>query len=162
MVGKIKEKILTPLGDDLVAVYGQQQWGNQWHLFTLARHWPEVAGRDISSHSLPAFFRRDVLWVYVHDSIWMQQMQLGKPDLLDKINTFLKGCQPMDDLRWMLQPTDLIDVPRAEYVSPPISVDPIAEREFRVMADNIRDPDTREAFCNLWLRLTTKNRGGVR
>ena len=106
---------------------------------------------------MPAFFRRDVLWVYVHDSIWMQQMQLGKPELLVKINTFLKGRQTVDDLRWMLQPTDLIDVPRDEYVSPPISVDPVAEREFRLMADNIRDPDTREAFCNLWLLLTTKN-----
>ena len=162
MAGKKKKKKLTPLGNDLVAVYGQQQWGNQWHLFTLARQWPEVAGREIAFHSMPAFFRRDVLWVYVHDSIWMQQMQLGKPELLVKINTFLKGCQPVDDLRWMLQPTDLIDVPRAEYVSPPICVDPAAEREFRTMAENIADPNAREAFCNLWLRLTTKNRGGVR
>jgi hypothetical protein len=158
MVGKKKKKKLTPLGDDLVAVYGQKQWGNQWHLFTLVRHWSEVVGREIASRSLPAYFRRDVLWVYVHDSIWMQQMQLGKPELLDKINAFLKGCQGVDDLRWMLQPNDLIDVPREQYVSPPICVDPAAEREFRIMADNIRDPDTREAFCNLWLRLTTKNR----
>ena len=109
---------------------------------------------------MPAFFRRDVLWVYVQDSIWMQQMQLGKPELLVTINTFLKGHQTVNDLRWMLQPTDLIDVPRAEYVSPPINVDPVAEREFRVMAENIRDQDAREAFCNLWLRLTTKNRAG--
>jgi hypothetical protein len=157
MVRKKKKKKLTPLAADLVAVYGQQQWGNQWHLFTLTRHWHAVAGRKISCHSMPAFFRRDVLWVYVHDSIWMQQMQLGKPELLAKINGFLKGRQPIDDLRWMLQPAGLIDIPREKYISPPINVDPAAEKEFRIMADNIRDPDTREAFCNLWLRLTTKN-----
>jgi len=157
MVGKKKKKNPTLLGDEFVSLYGQQQWGNQWHLFSLVRHWSEVAGREVASHSMPAYFRRDVLWVYVQGSIWMQQMQLAKLELLAKINAFLKGHQTVEDLRWMLQPTDLIDVPRAEYVSPPISVDPAAEREFRVMAENIADPDTREAFCNLWLRLTTKN-----
>lgn len=157
MAGKKKKKKLTPLGDDFAGIYGQQQWGNQWHLFSLVRHWPEVAGREVASNSMPAYFRRDVLWVYVQGSIWMQQMQLVKMDLLTRVNAFLKGRQAVEDIRWMLQPSELIDVPREEYVSPPISVDPAAEREFRVMAENIADPDTREAFCNLWLRLTTKN-----
>ena len=158
MVDKNKKKMLTPLGADLAAVYGQQEWGTQWHLFSLVRNWPEVAGGKISSHSMPAFFRRDVLWVYVHDSIRMQEMQLAKPELLSKINAFLQGRWVVADLRWMMQPADLMDVEPDEYVSPPISVDPVAERKFRLMAENIRNPDAREAFCNLWLRLTTKNR----
>lgn len=157
MVGKKRKKIV-PVGNDLEMILGKQQWGNQYNLFSLVRCWSELAGREVASHSMPAYFRRDVLWVYVQGSIWMQQMQMVKPELLAKINAFLKGHQAVEDLRWMQQPPDLIDVPREEYVSPSISVDPAAERQFRVMAENIMDLDTREAFCNLWLRLTTKNK----
>ncbi len=156
MIGKKKKKQPVLLADDFAAIYGQQQWGNQWHLFSLVRHWSEVAGKDVGAHSMPAYFRRDILWVYVQESVWMQHMHLVKVDLLARVNTFLQGRLTVNDLRWMLQPTELIDVAVEEYVSPPISVDPAAEREFRTMAENIADPDTREAFCNLWLRLTTK------
>jgi hypothetical protein len=127
------------------------------YLFSLVRAWRKVAGREIALHSMPAYFRRDVLWIYVQDSIWMQQMQLAKPKLLVEINEYLQDRQVVEDLRWVLQPVELIDVHREEYVSPPVNVDPAAEKQFRVMAENIPDSDTREALCNLWLHLTTKN-----
>ena len=152
-----KKKKLTPLANNMAAVYGQQQWSKQWHLFSLARHWPKIVGTEFAAHSMPAYFRRDELWVYVQEPIWMQQMQMCKLELMTKINTFLKGAPLVDDLRWGLQPADLIDTPREEYVSPPINVDPVEEREFRQMADNVANPDARKALCNLGRFLTTKN-----
>jgi hypothetical protein len=153
----IKKKELNLLGKTIDDVLAQQGWGRQVHLFSLARGWRKVVGRERALHSMPAYFRRDVLWIYVQDSIWMQQMQLAKPELLAKINNYLKNRQVVDDLRWVMQPAELIDVAVEAYVSPPVNVDPAAERQFRVLAENIADPDTREALCNLWLRLTTKN-----
>ena len=156
MVNKKKRNQVTPVGDNLDAVLGRQGWGNQLHLFSLVRHWPEVAGRELADRSMPAWFRRNVLWVYVQGSIWMQQMQMVKPELLARINAFLQGRQTVEDLRWLQQPLDMVDSPEEEYVSPPITVDPVAEREFRVMAENITDHDTREALCRLWRGLTKK------
>lgn len=159
MAAKKKNKKLTLLGNNFATVYGQHQWGNQWHLFSLVRHWPELVGKEFASRSLPAYFRRDELWVYAQDSIWMQQMHLCKPELTTKINSFLKGARTVEDIRWTLQPADLIEIPvKEEYVSPPINVDPAAEREFRVMAENVANPEARAALCKLWLRLETKNR----
>lgn len=152
-----KKKKIRPLGENMGAVVGRQLWGNQLHLFPLVRRWPEIAGKEISRHSMPAYFRRDVLWVYVQSSVWMQQMQLAKLELLEKVNHFLQDSQQVNDLRWMVQPADLIDVVREKFVFPQTNVDPAAEREFRVMAENITDPVIREALCNLWLCLTTKN-----
>ena len=152
-----KRKEVCLLGNTLDDVLARQGWGRQMHLFPLVRGWSEIAGKEIALHSMPAYFRRDVLWIYVQGSIWMQQMQLSKPELLAKTNDFLQDRQVVADLRWVLQPMELIDVAREEYVSLPVNVDPAAERQFRIMAENIADPDTREALCNLWLRLTTKN-----
>ena len=152
-----KKKKIRQLGENMGDIVGRQLWGNQLYLFPLVRQWPEVAGREIARHSMPAYFRRDVLWVYVQSSVWMQQMQLIKLELLGKVNRFLQGSQQINDLRWMVQPADLIDIEQEEFVFPPTNVDPAAEREFRVMAENIADPVIRESLCNLWLRLSTKN-----
>jgi len=145
------------LSDNLNTVFHGQQWGRQAYLFSLARHWSEITGKERALHSMPAFFRRNVLWVYVHSSIWMQHMQLVKPELLAQINTFLQKEQQVEDLRWMVQPTGLIDTPKEKYVTPEINVDPVAENNFRAMAENIPDPATREAFCKMWQSLMTAN-----
>jgi len=146
------------LGENLAAVLQSQLWGNQQHLFPLARHWPEIVGQGFAEHSMPAFFRRNVLWVYVQGSVWMQQMQLVKPELLSGINAFLHSRRAeVEDLRWQQQPADMVEVPEQEYVPPQVSVDSESERRFRIMADNIGDPEIRRALYNLWLRLTTKN-----
>ena len=158
MTVKKKNKKLTLLADNLSTVYGQQQWGRQWYLFSLVQHWSELAGSDFAAHSMPAYFRQEELWVYAKDSIWMQQMHFCKLDILSRINTFLKGAQQVEDIRWTLQPADLIEIPvNEEYISPPINVDPEAERQFRLMAENVRDPESRAALLRLWLHLETRN-----
>ncbi len=159
MTVKKKNKKLTLLADNLSAVYGQQQWGRQWHLFSLVQHWPELAGSEFASHSMPAFFRQDELWIYARDSIWMQQMHFSKLDIISRINAFLKGAQSVEDIRWTLEPADLIEIAvREEYISPPTDVDPEAERQFRMLAENVKDPKVRAALLRLWLRLETKNK----
>jgi hypothetical protein len=154
----MKRDKVTTIGDNLAVVFGRQPWGNQRHLFPLVRHWPEIVGEDAAAYSMPAYFRRDVLWVYVQDSIWMQQMQMMKLDLLTAINAFLRRQQPVQDLRWKQYPRELLERQVEEYVSPPIDVDPAAEKEFRLMAENIADAGAREALCKLWLLLSSKNR----
>jgi len=152
-----KNNKVTVLGQNLAVVTDKQPWGNQQHLFPLARHWPDIVGQEYAGHSMPAWFRRDVLWVYVQGSVWIQQMQLVKPELLSRINAFLQTRHTeVEDLRWQQQPADSVDVPVQEYVPSPVNVDPEAEREFRIMVENIVDSDTRRALYNLWLRLTTK------
>ena len=153
-----KENGIPLLGSHLGELLGRRNRGNQQRLFALDRHWHEIVGPEIAGRTMPAFFRRDVLWIYVQGSIWMQQLQFARLELLDKINAFLAAEPGLSDLRWMEYPPDLKPLQYRPYVSPPIDVDPEAEREFNLLAENIADPQTREAFRNLWLRLTTKNR----
>ncbi len=160
MAAQNTKKKLIPLAKTLSSVYGEQRWGNQWHLFALVRHWPKLVGAAFAEHSLPAYFRRDELWVYAQNSIWMQQMHLGKIDIIAKINAFLSGEKTVKDIRWVLQPADLISIPEEEYVPPKTDVDPVAEREFRSMAENVADPEARAALCRFWLRMETIKKKG--
>ena len=106
-----KRRKLVPLTETLSDVYGSQQWGNQWHLFTLVRHWPQLVGEAFAQYSMPAYFRRKDLWVYAHNSIRMQQMNFSKTEIIDSINGFLQGALTVGDIRWVLQPAELIDTP---------------------------------------------------
>jgi hypothetical protein len=159
MVERTKRKLVS-LSDTLSGVYGQQQWGNQWHLFKLVQHWPRLVGDAFAEHSMPAYFRRNELWIYAHNSLWMQQMHFSKIDIIDKINVFLHGALTVGDIRWSLQPAELIDTPEEKYVPPPLDVDADAEREFRSMAENVSNPEAREALCRLWKRMESLKKKG--
>lgn len=159
MVEKRKKKLIS-LADTFSSVYGQQQWGNQWHLFKLVHHWPQLVGDVFAEHSMPAYFRRKDLWVYAHNSLWMQQMHFSKEDIISKINAFLQGSLVVEDLRWTLQPVELIETPEEKYVPPSLDVDPDAEQAFRSMAENVANPEAREALCRLWKRMESLKKKG--
>ncbi|CAK8718018.1 MAG: Protein of unknown function (DUF721) [Candidatus Electronema aureum] len=149
---------LVPLAGNLKNLLEQPQWGNQRHLLSLTRHWPKLVGDVFAHQSLPAYFRRDELWIYVRHSLWMQQMQLAKMEIMAKIKTFLHQQQRVSDLRWTLQPVDLAAPPAEPYVPPPTQVDPAAEREFRAMAETIADVEARQALLRFWRRMETLKR----
>ena len=53
----------------------------------LRRHWPEIVGEPISAHTRPDQIRFKKLYVFVHNSVWLQQLTFLKPVLLQKINS---------------------------------------------------------------------------
>ena len=138
---------LRPLGDALASVYASKQWSRQWRLFQLVRDWPAIVGEQVAALTAPAFFRRDVLWIYVQDSAWMQHLQYVKIDLLERINAALDD-QAATDLRWLQQP---FAAPEATRSAPePRPIDPARERLFVEMADSIPNLECRKALLGLW------------
>jgi len=59
--------------------------------------WEEAVGVQIAQNATPARIRNDVLEVRVSHAVWMQQLQLLKPRLLEQINKYL-GDTPIVDL----------------------------------------------------------------
>ena len=53
----------------------------------LRRHWPEIVGEPIATHTRPDQIRFKKLYVFVHNSVWLQQLTFLKPVLLNKINS---------------------------------------------------------------------------
>lgn len=52
----------------------------------LRRHWPDLVGEAIATHTRPDQIRFKKLHVCVHNSVWLQQLTFLKPVLLEKVN----------------------------------------------------------------------------
>lgn len=151
----------SPLGQGLAEIFDRRSWRVQWGLVGLARDWSSIVGETVSARSMPAFFRRDVLWIYVSSPIWMQQLQLQKQDLLDRIRRYLSQDE-VADLRWLLFPPELL--PENEHREPEAiperKLTPGEEESFRTMVSGIADPESQEALFRLWLASRKKGLSG--
>ncbi len=59
--------------------------------------WEDAVGTQIAQNAVPARIRNNVLEVKVAHAVWMQQLQLLKPRLIEQINKHL-GDTPISDL----------------------------------------------------------------
>ena len=144
---RLKKNDLSSLGETLSEVYSTQKWKHQWRVFRLAQDWPAIVGAEIGRLTAPAFFRQDVLWIFVQNSAWMQHLQYIKLDLMARVNRVMAE-QPVTDIRWLLQPTTLPQPER--HVPESHSVAPEQIRSFRQMTESVANQDCREALQRLW------------
>lgn len=52
----------------------------------LRRLWPDIVGEPIATHTRPDQIRFKKLTIFVHNSVWLQQLTFLKPVLLQKVN----------------------------------------------------------------------------
>ncbi len=57
----------------------------------LQKIWLEVVGPKIAAYTRPDAIKRDILFVKVANSVWMQQLHFLKQDILEKINREYKN-----------------------------------------------------------------------
>ena len=52
----------------------------------LRRQWPDIVGEPIATHTRPDQIRFKKLTIFVHNTVWLQQLTFLKPVLLEKVN----------------------------------------------------------------------------
>lgn len=88
---------------------GKSPLSEQFLRWKLWMKWREVVGDAIADNSEPVGLQRGLLYVWVKNSVWMQQMYFLKSQIKSSINTkFKKGF--VKDIRFTLDrravPTD--------------------------------------------------------
>ncbi len=63
--------------------------------------WDEIVGEQIAGRAQPDRLRNRILFIRVSSSTWMQQLQILKPTLLEKIHQTVKGGV-IKDIRFLL------------------------------------------------------------
>jgi predicted nucleic acid-binding Zn ribbon protein len=53
------------------------------------KHWEAVVGPSVAVHAYPEQVRSDKLYVSVDTSVWLQELTLLKPSLIEKLNAVL-------------------------------------------------------------------------
>ena len=94
--GKFKE-----LGGEISQVLGELGLDGAQRAFSIAERWEEAVGPEVARHSRPVAMRGDILEVVVDSSVWAQQLQLQRPNLLGALaRTLSEGQTPPSDLRF--------------------------------------------------------------
>lgn len=148
MVRKRKKQVLALQGV-FEQLYSTNSWANQWELYRIHHDWSKVVGTALAEISEPAFFRRDVLWVYVDNSVWIQQLQFLKPDLLRNIRKQLHRVK-LADVRFQLRPPDEQVMKKLSVQVPEREVDQEKYKSMQQLVSGIGDEQCREALFNLW------------
>ncbi len=60
-------------------------------IYRVLGQWEPAVGTGIASHAQPVFIRGKKLTVQVDSPVWMQQLSLLKPELIEKLNGRLGG-----------------------------------------------------------------------
>lgn len=87
-VGTVVGQVLDDLGLDVAAT--------AWRV---GEHWEEAVGPEVASHSRPLGLRGRVLEVSVDTSVWCQQLQIRRREILAALAARLGDDAP-DDLRF--------------------------------------------------------------
>lgn len=144
-----KKSDLQHLSANLQHVFGGRNWHLLWQTCELVKHWPEVAGKNIAEKSMPAYIRKKILWIYVHDSVWMQHLHARKTLLLDKVQKF-NGSMEIEDIRWLLHPEAK---PQEKMRCGGIrkeKIDRSQQKQFEKIASAVKNEQCRTALCKLW------------
>lgn len=143
---------LARLLDDMIS---RKNWSKKIKQHTVFELWPEVVGKDIAQRTCPYVIRGSILWVRVSDSVWMQQLHLQKPLILEKINRRLKSAV-ISDLRFQvdsrLDRVDITDNDRPVAVD--AEEDPAEGENFDQMLQSVTDDrEVQKAVKKCWERL---------
>lgn len=95
----------TPVGTVLPGLLRDLGLGEAAAAARVSEAWASLVGAEAAAHSWPAALRDGVLEVEVDASVWAQQLQLRRPELLRGLRAFLEaeaGSPPIRDLRLRL------------------------------------------------------------
>ena len=89
-------KQAAPVGAVLKQVLGAKGMNDKLSRYQAWLIWDKLVGEQIARRARPLRFRQGVLEVQVDHPVWMQQLQMLKPKILEKLNQQLPDADITD------------------------------------------------------------------
>jgi len=67
--------------------FDQKNYSRKRANYSVFQAWSKIVGQDIARNTEPIKFYSDILVIRVSNSVWTQELQYLKPQLLEKIRT---------------------------------------------------------------------------
>ena len=132
----------------LPGIIRDRGWEKQMDLYSIFPRWKDIVSHDAAVHAEPLKIVKEVLWLEVENSAWLQQLQFQKIMLLESLNGFLQKSK-LRDIRFVLQHTEDREKGKETAISfrppPPEKIE-----EFEKQVAFIRDDKIRESLIRLW------------
>lgn len=122
--------------------------------------WVKAAGPQIASQSRPESLKRDVLFVKVSSSVWMQQLHFLKGELIEKVNA-LMGKAPVKDMHFSIGQVPSSVSKGKDAAAPPLSTDLLKERDKKMMEAclaSLKDEELKGILKRVMTREITRRR----
>lgn len=94
--GRAPMKQAERVGTLLKQVLGDKGMDDRLSRYQAWLVWDKVVGEQIANRARPLRFRKGVLEVQVDHPVWMQQLQMLKPKILEKLNQQLPNADITD------------------------------------------------------------------
>jgi len=143
----------APIGEALGAALRRLGLDGRMQEQGLWRGWAAAVGPGIARHAQPQSLRQGRLVVHVTDPVWLHQLSMMRPRLIEALNLQL-GAAAVRELA--LRVGEVAELPAQD--PPPPSPDALAApdaarvEEVEALLAPLTDPETREAFRRLLLR----------
>lgn len=133
----------------LPGVLRAKGWQKKLDMHSFFPIWEKVVSQNAAQCSRPLKIIKDVLWLEVDNSTWMQQLLFEKMQLLDDINATLKLTR-IRDIKFVLRQQEIQeqghDTEQITFVPP----HPEAVKKFEEQVSVIEDEAIRESLVRLW------------
>jgi len=136
----IKRRAPQQVGGALQEILARLDSGGRFELVRLIRIWPEVVGEAIARRTELASVKFHTAVVKVAGAMWIQELNLMKPQILGRLRDAL-GDNSVRDLRFVMGRLSRHERPRLRSV-------PRAPRH-SIELPELKDPELRRAFDNL-------------
>jgi len=105
--------------------------------------WDQVVGETVAQQAQPASVRRGILFVTCSSSVWMQQLQLMKVMILEKLNAHL-GQGVIKDIRFQIGMVARLDERGSSPTGKDVSLEEDEMAWVNDVASPLRDPELRD------------------
>lgn len=148
-MAKKKYTRYTSIAGVLPEVTRHQGWAAKLDMHSFFPKWTEIVDDEVAECSRPLKIVKDVLWLEVESSTWMQQLQFEKVRILEAVNATLKISR-LKDIKFVLakggEKTGGYELPELSYEPP----DPGELKKFEEQVSVIEDDSIRDSLVRLW------------
>ena len=148
---------ISALGDILSFVLHDMQPDSGKQYILPRDIWNKTVGARIAENTHPESIWKDVLFVNVSSSVWMQELHFLRDKILEKVNRELDSTQ-IEEIRFKIGP-----LPGSLRKDSSEQLPALSNEEMEIVRQNaspIEDPDLRQSFHGLMeAYLRNKKRG---
>jgi len=137
------------IANTLPEIMRDKGWERKLDQHRVFLDWDDLVDETTAAHSQPLKVVKDVLWLEVENSSWMNQLQYQKYYLLETLNQYLK-ISHFSDIRFAVEEKKKEPVEQKKQSIQ--FIPPSAEKvdSFKKQISSIEDDEVRESLMRLW------------
>lgn len=97
-----KSKHIPSINEVLGALFHDMKIESRMEHVMLHKVWQQAVGEQIANNTAPANVRNGVLFVNVASSVWMQQLNFLRDQILEKLNARLSNKSQLKEIRFKI------------------------------------------------------------